>query len=407
MRYEDKTKEQFATELAEMHEKLVELEANVTGHRQGEQALAVITSRIERAKQEWEATVDSLSELICLLDDEGRIVRANRTLEHWGLGQVTEIKGTLVQELFRVNLESFWPTIWAKLAQGQPAEGEIRDQRLKRYLNLQVQLISIREKHKVGDSSAVLIVQDITERKAAEEALCQYNAELKARNEELDTFAHTVAHDLQHQLVTIIGFASTLRDHHATMNATEMEEFLHIIAQNGHKMSNILEELLLLAGVRKADIKLEPLDMASIVAEAQNRLVYLIEERQGEIIVPRTWPIALGYAPWIEEVWTNYLSNGLKYGGHPPCLQLGAAMQGDGKVRFWVKDNGPGFPPEAQTRLFTPFTRLDQVRAQGHGLGLSIVRRIVEKLGGQVGAERARPPDRGSIFSFKLPGASR
>jgi signal transduction histidine kinase len=72
-------------------------------------------------------------------------------------------------------------------------------------------------------------------------------------------------------------------------------------------------------------------------------------------------------------------------------------------VRFWVRDSGPGIPPEAQARLFTPFTRLDQVRARGHGLGLSIVRRIVEKLGGQAGLEST--VGQGTLFYFTLPAA--
>jgi signal transduction histidine kinase len=103
----------------------------------------------------------------------------------------------------------------------------------------------------------------------------------------------------------------------------------------------------------------------------------------------------------LEEVWVNYLSNGLKYGGQPPRLELGAAVQADGLVRFWVRDNGPGLSPEAQTRLFTEFTRLDRTRAQGHGLGLSIVRRIMEKLSGQFGVESS--PGQGSLFYFSLP----
>jgi signal transduction histidine kinase len=73
-------------------------------------------------------------------------------------------------------------------------------------------------------------------------------------------------------------------------------------------------------------------------------------------------------------------------------------------VRFWAHDNGAGIAPEAQARLFTPFTRLDRMRAQGHGLGLSIVRRIVHKLGGQVGVESEI--GQGSVFSFTLPAVS-
>ena len=117
--------------------------------------------------------------------------------------------------------------------------------------------------------------------------------------------------------------------------------------------------------------------------------------------------MALGYGPWIEEVWVNYLSNALKYGGSPstpPQIELGAEAQPDGLVRFWLRDHGPGIPAESQAHLFTQFTRLDQVRAQGHGLGLSIVRRIVEKLGGQVGV--ISQVGQGSTFFFALPGAN-
>jgi signal transduction histidine kinase len=82
---------------------------------------------------------------------------------------------------------------------------------------------------------------------------------------------------------------------------------------------------------------------------------------------------------------------------------LGATAQTDGFIRFWVRDNGEGLTAEEQTRLFTPFTRLDKMRAKGHGLGLSIVRRIVEKLGGQV--DVTSEVGQGSAFSFTLPYA--
>jgi two-component system sensor histidine kinase/response regulator len=151
-------------------------------------------------------------------------------------------------------------------------------------------------------------------------------------------------------------------------------------------------------------MKVQPVDMARVVEETQARLAHMIEECQAEITCPDSWPVALGYEPWVEEVWVNYLSNALKYGGRPPRVELGATVQADGTVRFWVRDDGPGIAPQDQARLFTPFTRLDQAHAKGHGLGLSIVRRIVEKLGGQVGAESE--VGRGSIFFFTLPGVA-
>jgi len=263
--------------------------------------------------------------------------------------------------------------------------------------------------------------------------LRRLNADLQARNEDLDAFAHTVAHDLKGPLALIVGFAEILKEEYATLAGEVLCSHLQKIVFNGYKMSNIIDELLVLAGVRQMEVEMRPLDMASIVSEAQERLTEMIEKHQAEIILPDTWPAALGYGPWIEEVWVNYLSNGIKYGGRPedgipPCLELGFDEWTNGRIangeesdtargsrfvnshirtfahshiRFWVRDNGAGIPPEAQGRLFTPFVRLDQVRARGHGLGLSIVRRIVEKLGGQVGVESE--VGRGSIFTFTLP----
>jgi signal transduction histidine kinase len=182
-------------------------------------------------------------------------------------------------------------------------------------------------------------------------------------------------------------------------------KFLQIIAANGRKVSAIVDELLLLASVRETEeIETYPLDMERIVTEARGHLLYLVEELKGEIILPAGWPLAEGHAPWVEEVWINYISNALKYGGRPPRVELGATTVENGQIRFWVRDNGRGLSPEEQARLFTPFERLHQARAKGHGLGLSIVQRIVYRLGGQVGVESPPPgSDRGSLFYFTLP----
>jgi signal transduction histidine kinase len=108
----------------------------------------------------------------------------------------------------------------------------------------------------------------------------------------------------------------------------------------------------------------------------------------------------------VEEVWVNFLSNALRYGGTPlavPRIELGAAPHSDGMARYWVRDHGPGITPETQSRLFAPFTHVNQVRPRGHGLGLSIARRIVEKLGGQVGLTSQL--GEGGTFYFTLPAA--
>ncbi|HDQ70724.1 MAG TPA: HAMP domain-containing histidine kinase, partial [Chloroflexi bacterium] len=247
------------------------------------------------------------------------------------------------------------------------------------------------------------IVWTIVERKQAQEALLHYAKQLAVQNAELDAFAHTVAHDLKSPLGTITGFAQLLVNRYETMSPENITEAAQYIFRTGQKLNTIIEELMLLAGVRKQEVIPEPLDMHNIIREAINRLQMLIQDQQAQITLrdEAAWPDALGYTPWIEEVWANYIGNAIKYGGQPPNVELGAAMQADSKVRFWVRDNGPGLSAEAQAKLFTPFTQLSQVRANGHGLGLSIVRRIVEKLGGQVGLESES--GQGSTFFFILP----
>ena len=240
----------------------------------------------------------------------------------------------------------------------------------------------------------------------------QHNRELEASNAELDAYAHTVAHDLKNPLGIVLGHSMLMEELCETAQSDPsfyetLRTSMQAIARHSARMSNIIDELLLLASLRKIEeLELLPLDMSSIVSEALDRLDYLIKQHQAEIIAPdgASWPVAMGHAPWVEEVWTNYISNAVKYGGSPaapPRVTLGYAREPDGMVRFWVRDNGPGLTPEEQARLFSVFTQLDRARAKGHGLGLSIVRRIIEKLGGRVEVESE--VGKGSTFSFILP----
>jgi signal transduction histidine kinase len=235
-----------------------------------------------------------------------------------------------------------------------------------------------------------------------EERMREDAAILKARNEELDAYAHTVAHNLKNPLSVIIT-ASDVINEVGDLTRRELKDFLLQIKTTAFEMDNIIDNLLLLSEVRKVEAPVETVDMAKVVDHVRNRLDYLVKEHKGRLTYPETWPTADGYGPWIEEVWANYISNALKYGGSPPRVELGATLQPDGMIRFWTRDKGPGLSPEARASLFTPFTQLRKNRKIGHGLGLSIVLRIVEKLGGQVGVESE--VGKGSLFYFTLPAA--
>ncbi len=241
----------------------------------------------------------------------------------------------------------------------------------------------------------------ILRRERLEETLRQKIAELEERNEELDAFARTVAHDLKNPIGALTGLAEILREDYSKMDQGDLGEYLEAMVRSGRKATTIVDELLLLAQLRRQEVPTASLDMGAIIEEVVIRLDHIIVESQTEIQLPDTWPTAQGYGPWIEEVWTNYISNGLKYGGTPPQLKLGAISQPDGTIQFFIQDNGPGLTQEEQDRLFVPFTQLKGNPVKGYGLGLSIVRRIVEKLGGYVGVESAGP-GQGSMFYFCL-----
>ena len=224
------------------------------------------------------------------------------------------------------------------------------------------------------------------------------------QNQELDAFAQTVAHDVKNPLSIVFTQSDFMMTFMDKLDTSIIRKNINLIKEHSLKGTNIVDELLLLAGVRKQEVIVGPLEMERIIHQTEKRLYFLKEQYEGTIILPDTWPQAIGYSPWVEEVWVNYISNGLKYGGKPPHLELGATVQADNTIRFWIRDNGPGIPPEKQSILFTEFTRLNEIRAQGYGLGLSIVRRIMKKLGGTVGLKSE--VGQGSEFFFTLPAAN-
>ncbi|MFN2283993.1 MAG: response regulator [Anaerolineae bacterium] len=257
---------------------------------------------------------------------------------------------------------------------------------------------------------------------AANHELRTANADLEASNADLNAFARTVAHDLKNPLSAIIGFSSLLESRFSRMDSEKIADNLHRITVTGYKIRDIVDELLLFARVRQLDaLETGPLDMGAIVTEVLTQLELRIQEAQAEIIMPETWPVASGYPAWVEIVWSNMISNAVKYGGDPatnvsPRVELGFIPSGStssisnlpianpqSHITFWIRDNGPGLLPEECAQLFTPFTRFHQEKAEGHGLGLSIVQRVVEKLGGQVGVESAGVSGEGCTFWFTLP----
>ncbi len=224
---------------------------------------------------------------------------------------------------------------------------------------------------------------------------------------EMDTYAYTVAHGLKTPL-SVVTFASEMLIPSEASGVPDPDapELLTSIYNMGNKMASIIENLLTLTGISQAVIDTESLDMAQILWEVQERLATKIEQSDAQIVFATPldqWPKALGNRPLAEEVWDNFISNAIKYGGNPPHIELGAKVLADGMVCFSIRDNGHGIPMTTQNRLFKAFNRLHVNLADGHGLGLAIVDRIIRRLGGSVAVQSSGVPGEGSTFSFTLP----
>ena len=132
-------------------------------------------------------------------------------------------------------------------------------------------------------------------------------------------------------------------------DAEEQAHWLSRIHTNGQIMNNIIRELLLLASIRQQEnIPHHTVHMAEVIEGVLLRYEYTLNENNVSVTKPDQWPSSIGYSPWIAEIWANYLSNAIKYGGNPPQIELGYTELGDGCVKFWIRDNGPGLDQEEQ-----------------------------------------------------------
>lgn len=256
-----------------------------------------------------------------------------------------------------------------------------------------------------GETLVMAFITDITERKAAAEALHHYAAELEARNAELDAFSHTIAHDLKAPLNLVSGYAVLLLEEFRADLPEDALLYISEIEDAGMRMARMIDQLLTLAVLRGSDYEVAPVDMEAAAAAAITRFRMDIEDRNVSIELARPLPPVMGQPVWVEEVLANLIGNAIKYSGEDnpaPRLVIAGEVNGD-CVRYTVTDNGVGIAPGAQDTIFEMFARAHDGYVPGLGLGLSIVQRIVTKLGGDVGVEST--PGQGSTFWFTLPAA--
>jgi PAS domain S-box-containing protein len=347
--------------------------------------------------------INNLSDGIIVVDMAGRIIDANPAIE-----TITGLKqNALIGKPFDIIKEQVIPDVMADSMHDRFSTEIVlkADQEEKHYEVTYNPVISLNQQL-IGK---IFILHDITKRKDALDSAIELNQRLRREIKEkekliadLDAYARSVAHDLKNPISGLLGLCELLKDDFNNRKEDEAFELLDLAHEQSLKMYGIVDELLLLSRIRKEDIKLERLDMASVLNEALKRLYRQYSSESVKIELPDSWPAVLGHSQWIEEVWFNFISNAIKYGGDPPMIKIGYDKINNGTYRFWIQDNGEGLSEESYMKLFNDFERLGRKNVEGNGLGLSIVKRIIEKLGGEVSVTSENVRGKGCIFGFTL-----
>ena len=233
----------------------------------------------------------------------------------------------------------------------------------------------------------------------------KYQTKLLECRTKFDAFVQTVSDDLKEPLNRLVQLSLMFANMGGKKIPPSMKSLENIqqIGEVSLNAVNTVDSLLLLAGLfQEPEVKFDLNDMHDIVTFViEERLACQIQQHRAEVKLTEIWPTVPCYRPWIEEIWKNYISNGLKYGGNPPRLELGATPLDHDRVRFWIQDNGRGLTNEEQAKLFQLNTPLHQMGVKKDGLGLSVVQQLVEKMGGEVGVESKK--GKGCLFYFTLP----
>jgi PAS domain S-box-containing protein len=226
-------------------------------------------------------------------------------------------------------------------------------------------------------------------------------AELRLSNTQLEAFVYSIAHDLRAPLRTMQGFSQILAEEHAAGLSQEGRDYAKFIDVAARQMDRQLTDLLAFSQISLQKIELVPVVLEDVIQSALAGCAAEIRERQAHIESRPPWPMVLAHVPTLRQVLVNLIGNAVKFvATGTPHVVLRAEEKAGGIIRIWVEDNGIGIGPEYHERIFQVFQRLHTTEYSGTGIGLAIVHRGIERLGGRVGLVSV--PGKGSRFWVEL-----
>ena len=338
------------------------------------------------AKAQQQVLFNSMLEGLLLLDRSRKIYLVNRAFKNL-FGLKTELRGKTIVEALRLHELD-------ELIQRVEAEQQVLDYEIKlpdlneRWLQVNAAVITNAAGERDG---TILVFRDLTRLKQLE----------RTREE----FVANVSHELRTPLSLIKGYVETLLDG-ARENPEVAERFLKIIERNANRLDLLIQDLLTISALESEKIKLnlQPVALRALVEKVFTDLHAKAENKNVELVNDVPELTANGDVNRLDQVLANLVDNAIKYGRAEGRVTVGGKKLDDGKVEIFVRDDGPGIPPEAINRVFERFYRVDKARSRdqgGTGLGLSIVKHIVQAHGGEVRVESEL--GKGATFFFTVP----
>jgi PAS domain S-box-containing protein len=368
-----------------------------------------LVKQVEKIRDFLATIVKQSNDAVYIHDAHGRVIAWNKGAE--------SIYGYTEDEALRMKIWNIIPEYLHEETQqtiDKVREGEvvhaIETKRITKHGKIVDVLFSASfiDDPENSETSLAITERDITQQKIAAEQIMQLNnnlkdkvAQLEGANKELESFSYSVSHDLRSPLRSVVGYSGMLKEDYAQKLDEEANRMLTVIERNALKMNSLIDDLLEFSRTGRKEVGKVDVDMRDLVDE-------VIKDLNGEKVNFRIGdlPHIMADRTLITQVWTNLISNAVKYSGKKdtPIVEIDSFNK-DGHVVFFVKDNGAGFGMEYADKLFGVFQRLHKAEDfEGTGIGLAIVHRVVTRHGGRVWAEGE--VDKGATFYFSLPANS-
>ena len=380
---------------------------------------------LRRQQAEQQIILNSVPAMIFYKDKENRFIRVNQALAEAAGMTIEEMEGESLFQLYPDLAEDYWRDDMEVMSTGKPkrhiiepletAEGKMWVETDKiPYRDLDGKIIGI-----IGFSL------DITERKRTERARARLNAQLEAKNKELEQIVYVTSHDLRSPLVNIDGYGKELEyaiddlrsalgsDKKPTealeaadqLLAQDITDALRFIRTSTSKMDALLVGLLTLSRSGRAALTIDSLDMNDLMANVIEASKFQIKEA-GAVLDIGDLPPCKGDAVQVNQVFSNLIGNALQYldPERPGAIRISGRVEGERSV-YCVKDNGIGIAPAHRQNIFEIFHRLDPAKSMGEGLGLTIVQQVLGRLWGKIWVESKL--GEGSRFYVALPAVQK